>query len=80
MPQSISKPIRARLIEKLDVEKEDDLIKEMNRERFFQMSPKEQKKTLREFEIKMKTAAEVLDFELAAKFRDKIREFRRYQG
>ncbi len=71
-PTSIVKPRRERLIEK--VEKEEEKAKKIiNEKDFLNMSPKDRKVKVREFELRMKEAAEVLDFEVAARYRDIIR-------
>ena len=75
-PTSIHKPIRERIMEKvIDDDTETQNIKEMTIEKFdFQTySQKKQKQIIKQLEHKMKTAAELLEFETAAQIRDKVK-------
>lgn len=76
-PQSISKPIRERIMEK--TEEEVSEIKGMDVEDydFKTMTKKKQKEFIKSLETKMKMAAEILDFETAASIRDKVLELKR---
>ena len=77
-PQSIQKPYRERILEKLPEEELPSRIEQMNMEEhdFKTMAKTKQKKVIKELEKKMKTAAELLEFELAAEIIDKVREFK----
>ena len=69
-PLSIVKPFRDRLIEKQIVEEKKIAV---SAEDILTLEPKEQKRALKDLEQAMKEAAEYLDFELAARYRDEIR-------
>ncbi|CAN5279711.1 excinuclease ABC subunit UvrB [soil metagenome] len=72
-PTSISKPIRDRLAEE-EIEAEtriDPILRDMDIE---SMTPMDKKKWARSLKSEMKIAAEDMNFELAAKIRDKIKE------
>lgn len=78
-PTSIHKPIRERILEKtLDTDDDTQNIQEMDLEKFeFKSYPqKKQKQIIKQLEHKMKTAAELLEFETAAKIRDKVKELK----
>ena len=77
-PISIQKPIRDRILEKIIDIDESENIEEMEIEKFeFQtMSPKKQKDIIKKLELKMKTAAELLEFETAARLRDRVKELK----
>lgn len=70
-PRSIEKALRDRLIEKME-----EVEKEVGKQVLSvdQIPPKEREKMIRLLETQMKQAAELLDFEEAAKLRDQIRE------
>lgn len=78
-PTSISKPIRERIMEKIEIKDETSKIDLLNLEQYdFNTSPNaKQKAIIKSLEQKMKSAAELLEFELAAQIRDKIRELRK---
>lgn len=66
-PQSIKKAIRPRIIEEeIELEEKDIEVD--------QLTPQERKKYIKKLEQEMRQAARDLDFEKAAKLRDKIRE------
>jgi len=81
VPSSISKPIRERIMEKVEDEERsaDDKIKDIVIESYeFQtLTGKKQKGVIKGLESKMKSAAELMEFETAAKIRDKILELKR---
>ncbi|MDO8638426.1 MAG: excinuclease ABC subunit UvrB, partial [Candidatus Daviesbacteria bacterium] len=70
IPRSISKPLRDRLIEKVE-ELEKNLGKDFSLEN---IPEKERERIIKNLEDQMKEAAEILDFEEATKLRDQIRE------
>lgn len=76
-PASISKPIRERLMEK-KAEETLALLEEENVEdyEFKTMTKKRQKLLIKELENKMRSAAEIMEFETAAQIRDKIKELK----
>jgi excinuclease ABC subunit B len=76
-PIGITKPIRERILEKTEDTK-DSPVREINIEDYeYRTLPKnKQKDIIKALEKKMKSAAELLEFELAAEIRDKIRKFR----
>jgi len=78
IPKGISKPIRERLrmADEPETKVEQFDIKEYE---FKTMNKKNQKKLIKELESEMKAAAELLEFETAAKLRDKIKELKRMQ-
>jgi len=78
-PTSISKPIRERIMEKTELKDETSKIDMLNLEQYeFNTSTKpRQIAIIKSLEQKMKSAAELLEFELAAKIRDKIRELKK---
>lgn len=65
-PKSISKPIRERLVEKVEDAKET-----LNLE---SMTPQDKKQAVKRLEKQMREASRDLNFELAAAIRDKIKE------
>ena len=77
-PRSILKPIRKRILEKLPEDAGPVPIKELNVEdyEFKTLSENEKKRVINTLEKKMKIAAEILEFEVAAKIRDKVRELK----
>lgn len=81
VPSSISKPIRERIMEKpiLEDESKSSKIDLLNIEQynFNTSSMPKQKAIIKSLEQKMKSAAELLEFELAAQIRDKIRELKK---
>lgn len=77
-PESIHKPIRERILEKT-LDDEDENIPEgllVEDYEFRTMTKKKQKSVIKELETKMKMAAEMLEFETAAKIRDRVRELK----
>lgn len=72
-PKSIEKGLRDRLIEKVE-EIEGELGEQILT--VDQIPPKEREKMVKILEARMKEAAEILDFETAAKLRDQIKELR----
>ncbi len=76
-PKTISKPIRERLMEK-QVEETLGLLEEENVAdyEFKTMSKKNQRTLIKDLENKMRTAAELMEFETAAQIRDKIKELK----
>ncbi len=72
-PQSISKPIREKLIEQ-EVEEIKNGLEELDKIDTDQLTPQDRKKLLADLNGEMRQAAKNLDFELAAKIRDKIKE------
>ena len=78
-PISISKPIRERIMEKEAEEAGLSDIEELNIEdyNFKTMTKTRQKKVIKSLEQKMKSAAELLEFETAAQIRDKVIELKR---
>ena len=77
-PQSIIKSIRSRLIEKTE-EKEKEFGFALSASEILKMSPEERKEALKTLEQGMKESADYLDFEMAAKYRDLIREIKKEQ-
>ena len=67
-PKSIQKGLRERLIEKTEEELGHELKSVM------EIPESERKRIIRELEEQMKSAAEILDFESAARIRDQIKE------
>jgi excinuclease ABC subunit B len=67
-PRGIVKALRDRLIEKIEEETGEEVLT------VDQIPQKEREKMVKELEKQMKEAAEYLDFELAAKLRDQIKE------
>lgn len=80
-PVSISKPIRERILEKV-IEEDPETISELTIDEYeFRTLPRNsQKKIIKEMEGKMKKAAEILEFELAAELRDKVRELKKLKS
>lgn len=73
-PITITKPIREKILIKVEEqENPDDNL--LNYE-YKILSPKKQKDIIKELEKKMKTAAGLLEFETAAKIRDRIKELK----
>lgn len=72
-PRSISKPIRKRLIENIDVDsdREEQLVMKVDSQ---SLLPADKRKLTKQLTKMMKAAAEDYDFETAAKLRDKIKE------
>lgn len=70
-PRSIEKALRERLIEKVE-----ELEEELGKKDFTidDIPPKEREKMVKNLEAQMKQAAELLDFETAARLRDQIKE------
>jgi excinuclease ABC subunit B len=77
-PASISKPIRDRMMEK-QVEEKLGLLEEDNIAdyEFKTMSKKNQRAVIKDLENRMRSAAELMEFEAAAQIRDKIIELRK---
>lgn len=77
-PASIQKPIRERILER-KAEETVAIIEEEGIEdyEFRTMTKKKQKEMIKTLEGKMKSAAELLEFETAARIRDKIKELRK---
>ncbi len=69
-PKSINKPIRQKLIEREAKEKQEEVLKVNPQE----LTPQDRKLLLLRLNKDMHQAARDLDFELAAKIRDKIKE------
>ena len=80
-PTSITKPIRERIMEKTITydASENNKIDMLNLEQyeFKTETNSKQKSIIKSLEQKMKSAAELLEFELAAQIRDKIRELKK---
>ena len=81
-PKSIKKPLRENLIEDEKINQIDSLIcyKKDSKQGVYEinldsLTPIDKKKLLSNLRSEMKTAARDLDFELAIKIRDKIKEF-----
>jgi excinuclease ABC subunit B len=70
-PKAISKPLRDRLIEAVEELEEESGGKVLTVE---DIPPEDKKKMIKLLEQQMKEAAEMLDFETAAKLRDQIKE------
>jgi len=70
-PRSIEKALRERLIEKVEELQEQLGKKELT---INDIPPKEREKMIKNLEAQMKQAAEILDFEEAARIRDQIKE------
>ena len=77
-PKSILKSIRSRLVGKTD-EKEKEFGFALSAGEILKMSPEERKEALKTLEQGMKESADYLDFEMAAKYRDLIREIKKEQ-
>jgi excinuclease ABC subunit B len=77
-PESIHKPIRERILEKTLEDENNDIPKGLlvDDYEFRTMTKKKQKAVVKELENKMKLAADMLEFETAAKIRDRIRELK----
>ncbi|OGE28788.1 excinuclease ABC subunit B [Candidatus Daviesbacteria bacterium RIFCSPHIGHO2_01_FULL_40_11] len=71
IPRSIEKALRERLIEKVEELEENLGKKDLTVD---DIPPKEREKMIKNLEAQMKQAAELWDFEEAAKLRDQIRE------
>ena len=69
-PRTIEKRLRDRLIEKLEEEQGEEILT------VDQIPEKEREKIVRQLEAEMKEAAALLDFELAARLRDQIKELK----
>lgn len=67
-PKSIIKPLRERLIEKVEEEKGEKVLK------IEDIPLKDRKRIVTQLKEQMKQAAEILDFETAARLRDQIKE------
>lgn len=67
-PRSIQKALRERLIEKIEDEIGEEIVEVGD------IPEKERKRIIKELEEQMRQAAELLDFEAAAKLRDQIKE------
>ncbi len=74
-PKTIIKPIRKKLMTKVAEPKEENT--QVKDYEFKIMTKTEQKKLIKKLETQMKTAAEILEFEIATKLRDKIRELKK---
>jgi excinuclease ABC subunit B len=74
IPKSVVKSIREKLISK---EHKEDKQVPFTVEGLLALSPKDQQRAVSDLEVSMKEAAEYLDFELAAKYRDIIRKLKR---
>ena len=68
IPKSIEKALRERLIEKVEEEKGEEVLKVED------IPESDRKRIVKQLEEEMKQAAEVLDFETAAKLRDQIED------
>ncbi len=76
-PQSVVKPVRAKLIDaEVDVEVSQDRIREEEID-YAQLPPPELKKEIKNLEKLMKLEAEMLNFEEAARLRDRIRDLKK---
>lgn len=77
-PQTINKPIRDRILEK-ETKIQTLNIDEMTMElyEYRTLNKKQQKEIIKKLESKMKSAAELLDFETAATIRDRIKELKK---
>lgn len=76
-PQTINKPIRDRILEKqtkIQTLNIDEMTMEIYEYRT--LNKKQQKEIIKKLESKMKSAAELLDFETATTIRDRIKELR----
>ena len=71
IPKSIEKALRERLIEQVEELQEELGKKELTVD---DIPPKERQKMIKNLESQMKQAAQLLDFETAAKLRDQIKE------
>ncbi|MDD5147203.1 MAG: excinuclease ABC subunit UvrB [Candidatus Daviesbacteria bacterium] len=71
IPRSIEKALRERLVEKVEELEEKLGKKDLTID---DIPPKERKKMVRNLEAQMRQAAELLDFEEAARIRDQIKE------
>ncbi|HWA51880.1 MAG TPA: excinuclease ABC subunit UvrB [Patescibacteria group bacterium] len=72
-PTSIQKPIRERLVEE-DVEAEEELDPVYASNNIDALTPMDKRKLVKRLKREMKIAADDMNFELAAKLRDKIKE------
>ncbi|MCL5004323.1 MAG: excinuclease ABC subunit UvrB [Patescibacteria group bacterium] len=73
-PQSIQKPIRKRLIEKTEEAKKHEPLEKVD---FKELTPGELTEYLKDLQSAMSEAAGYLDFELAARYRDRIRTIKK---
>ncbi|MBI3559575.1 UvrB/UvrC motif-containing protein, partial [Candidatus Gottesmanbacteria bacterium] len=71
-PQSITKPIRDRLVEKTEEDDEKPLLAKATQEELDRMTPQDKKKLVADLTRAMRRASRDLDFELAARLRDTI--------
>ncbi|MBI3342727.1 UvrB/UvrC motif-containing protein, partial [Candidatus Gottesmanbacteria bacterium] len=71
-PQSITKPIRDRLVEKTEEDDEKPLLAKATQEELDRMTPQDKKKLVTDLTRAMRRASRDLDFELAARLRDTI--------
>ncbi|MFC1622197.1 excinuclease ABC subunit UvrB [Patescibacteria group bacterium] len=78
-PQQITKPIRAKLIDE-EIEESTKKRKKKVEVDYMQLPPSELKKEIKNLEKLMKIEAEMLNFEQAAIYRDKVRDLKRFLG
>ncbi|MBM3208705.1 excinuclease ABC subunit UvrB [Candidatus Shapirobacteria bacterium] len=74
IPRSIIKPVRKKLVEKEERASEQLAIEGLEKEKIEQMLPEDKKRLVKELSKRMRLVADDLNFELAAKIRDKIKE------
>ena len=77
-PEQITKPIREKLIDEVIEEQLEGKKDEWQDIDYKQLPPNELKKEIKRLEKLMKLEAEELNFEKAAKIRDKIRDLKKY--
>jgi len=76
-PKTIKKPIRQKLIEKRQKKQSSNqAIEQLNNTDINQLTPDDRQKYIKSLEKAMRQAARELDFELAAKIRDKLLEIK----
>lgn len=80
-PETIIKPIRERIMQAASAAEilDSEILPEVADYEFKTFTKKKQKDTIKVLEQKMKSAAELLEFETAAEIRDKLREYKQLQ-
>jgi excinuclease ABC subunit B len=74
VPQGISKPVRAKLIEREEIQEVEKLYDQVKVAKINELTPEDKTKTIKQLTKEMNLAAKELNFELAAKLRDILKK------
>ena len=74
IPRGISKPVRAKLIQREEIKEVEKLYDQITITKINELTPEDKTKTIKQLTKEMNLAAKDLNFELAAKLRDILKK------